>query len=76
MKLVERKHKKVKRVDGNGVVKSGWGMMWFCSSVRSTPFTVPNPQENKNKEENELRSFLCGDQGGNPREQNRELTTT
>ena len=40
---------KLKRVDGNRVVKSGWGKVGFCSSVRSTPFTVPNPQENKNK---------------------------
>ena len=45
----ERKHKKMKRVDWNRVVKCGWGMVGFCSSVRSTPFTVPNPQENKNK---------------------------
>ena len=37
--------------------------------------SVPNPQENKNKE-NGLRTFLCGHLGGIPREQNRELTTT
>ena len=37
--------------------------------------SVPNPQENKNKG-NRLWTFLCGDQGGIPREQNRELTTT
>ena len=29
---------KMKRVDRNGVEKCGWGMVGFCSSVRSTPF--------------------------------------
>ena len=54
-------------------VRDAWAL-----GVRSTPFTALNPQENKNKEmkRNRLRSFLCGDQGGIPREQNRELTTT
>ena len=28
----------MKKVDWNGVEKCGWGMMGFCSSVRSTPF--------------------------------------
>ena len=43
------KTQKMKKVDWNRVEKCGWGMVGFCSSVRSTPFTVPNPQENKKK---------------------------
>ena len=54
----------MKMVDRNGIVKSGWGKMGFCSSVRSTLLLVPNPQEDKkeNGKRNRLRSFLCGDQ--------------
>ena len=29
---------KLKEVNRIGVVKGGWGRMWFCSSVRSTPY--------------------------------------
>ena len=57
----------------------GWGVMRFCSSVRSTLVTAPNPQKDKNLKvgkEKVYRLFLCGDQSGIPREQNEELTTT
>ena len=46
---IESEHK-VKRAIGNGVERCGWGIEWFCSSVRSTLFPVPNPQEDKIKE--------------------------
>ena len=36
---------------------------------------VPNPQEDKN-EEDEIERFSVDTKGGIPREQNRELTTT
>ena len=37
--------------------------------------TVPNPQEDKNKED-EIERFSVDTKGGIPREQNGELTTT
>ena len=37
--------------------------------------TVPNPQENKNKED-DIERFSVDTKGGIPREQNGELTTT
>ena len=54
-------------------------VLGVCTTcVRSTLLLVLNPQEDKkeNGKRNRLRSFLCGDQGGIPGEQNRELTTT
>ena len=51
------------------------------TSVRST-LDAPNPQENKDLRKRKMERiidwgmFLCGVQGGIPREQNRELTTT
>ena len=68
----------MKKVDRNGVEKVG-GEGWGSVLLLGRHLMVPNPQENKNKEKWKrigLRSFLCGDQGGIPREQNRELTTT
>ena len=46
-KRSKRGNTNLKEVDGIWVEKCGWGRMWFCSSVRSTLFLVPNPQEDK-----------------------------
>ena len=53
-KRSKRGNTKLKEVNGIWVEKYGWGMVGFCSSVRSTLFLVPNPQENKNKKRNRL----------------------
>ena len=39
-------------------------------------FRTHKKTRTKDEKGSGLRSFLCGDQGGIPREQNRELTTT
>ena len=68
----------MKKVDRNGVEKCGWGMVGFCSSVRSTLLLVPNPQEDKkeNGKKIDCERFSVETNSGIPREQNRELTTT
>ena len=64
----------MKEVDWIGVENVG-GEWWGSVLLLGRHLTVPNPQENKNKEYG-LRTFLCGHLGGIPKEQNRELTTT
>ena len=46
---------KMKKVDWNRVEKCGWGMVGFCSSVRSTLLLVLNPQEDKKEIEKKNR---------------------
>ena len=45
-----REETQIERVIWEWGCKCGWGRMWFCSPVRSTLFPVPNPQEDKIKE--------------------------
>ena len=56
-----------------------WMGQFLYPGVRLMLFTAPNPQKDKNeseKEKDDIDPFLCGDQSGIPREQNKGLTTT